>query len=488
MKNKRYKLAPSAQILIVMICMGILFAIVSSLYSSFYINVDFMIYSICLFLVGFFLFALWSWRKVTGGMFDPYTVFLVAAMSFNGGLAVLYVLNLIERQLFVVEFSPETVLRTFLLVLASLFSMHLGALVAALRGRKGSSAVDRKQSMRQMNTKETRAVGWVLLGISVVPMLFILKEAAEIVMTFGYFGLYQQEQVTGFEAGPRVLATFLIPGALFLLAGSESNRTRLAVSGGTIVCYGLMLIFMGLRGWGSLAIISFVWVWDRSVKPIPKSLLLGFGGILVLVVFPLIGGIRILSGVERLSLKFLFDAIISLENPIVFAISEMGGSIWTVAHTLELVPATRDFDLGKIHPTIERGLMSSWLTWTANPIMAQRGGGMGFSFIAEAYANFGWYGTPFFLFCIGFAFAKLVLWADRVDHAARIAMIASFLAFFPFFARGESAQIVRALLWYSFLPYACVHVVSSYRGRKSSIGNLSARNQGLNHRNEEGRY
>jgi hypothetical protein len=193
-------------------------------------------------------------------------------------------------------------------------------------------------------------------------------------------------------------------------------------------------------------------------------------------VFPLISLTRNVSGAERLSGNYLINAFTSIESPGVAIISEMGGTMGTVAHTLELVPISRDYDLGigylyalativpnlfwVIHPTIAHGIASDWLTWSVDPYTASRGGGLGFSFIAEGYLNFGWFGTPLILGLIGFLYAKFLFWADRFSDAARLATVASFFAFFTFFSRGESSLIVRGLIWYSLAPYFLILLLS----------------------------
>ncbi len=97
--------------------------------------------------------------------------------------------------------------------------------------------------------------------------------------------------------------------------------------------------------------------------------------------------------------------------------------------------------------------------------MASHGGSLGYSFIAEAYLNFGWIGAPITLGIIGFLFAKLVSWAERSGQPARLAMVACFLTFFLFFSRSEAASNIRLLVWYSLLPYLAVHAVRRFNAK-----------------------
>src|SRR5438128_1841977 len=64
----------------------------------------------CLLLVGLFFWSLWSWQAVTGVLFAPYPLFLLAAYIFNGGLAVLELLDLNQRAMQRGKLTPETFL------------------------------------------------------------------------------------------------------------------------------------------------------------------------------------------------------------------------------------------------------------------------------------------------------------------------------------------------------------------------------------------
>jgi oligosaccharide repeat unit polymerase len=438
----------------------------------------------CGLLLAVCIWALWSWRKLTGSSFDPYIIFLVAAILFNGGEALLQLYYLIDSSdirpgtTFDI-FSPETNLETVFLVVLGLAAFHTGGLLSASLYRppriESLTKVVRGESGNAIS-KALRLVGWGLLAVSFVPTLLALRNSLAVVMSSGYFGLYQQEDTTSFNAAPTVLESFIIPACLFLLAGSKGYRINIAVSTITILSYCSAQFFLGERGWPAMLLFAYAWVWHRCVRPIPKAILLGAGGVLLFVLFPLIQVVREMGGEQRLSLGFLAEAFLSIDNPAVAIISEMGGSMQTIAYTLDLVPSMRDFDLGgsyfyallivfpnlfwEVHPSIARGTPSEWLVQMIDPVSAQSGGGYGYSFIAEAYLNFGWLGTPVVLGIMGFLFARLVLWAGRSGDPAKIAMIASFASFMLLFARGESNFLFRPLVWYSLIPFLMVYALT----------------------------
>jgi oligosaccharide repeat unit polymerase len=430
-------------------------------------------------------------------LFDPYILFLCAAFLFNGGHALLEVFQLNERGILSskllpnLRFSPETVLQTLFLVLLGLASFHFGGLLSTSAGSKKKTIPATKKSLAQY----TRLVGWGLLLISLIPALFQLRDALTIVMSSGYFALYQRRFATGIGASPRLLATFLIPAALFILVGSKKQRSGIIISGLVVFGYSAFQFFLGARSTAVMPLIAYAWLWHRHIHRIPGWVIAIVSLIMLIVVFPLIHMVRNISGDERLAFSALVNSFFAIDNLAVLSISEMGLSMATVAYTLELVPRLRPFDMGAgygyalltlipnlfwdIHPTIAHGLAADWLVWTVEPAYAAIGGGLGYSFIAEAYLNFGWIGTPLIMGLIGFLFGKFVLWAQRSTEPAKLAMVASFLTFFLLYARGESGSIIRPLIWYSFLPYLLVLLAARSTQTRLALTKNNDNNRGL---------
>ena len=457
----------------------VLLMILGFLYLPSEFSASSLIYPVSVFLVALFLWSVWSWKTVTKSIFDPYILFFVSAMLFNGGQAILEVIHLNKYGILNNRFSSETVAQTILLVMLGLSSLHLGALIGISMKKTGVAATNSRMTTLGPSNQDIRMVGWGLLFLSFIPSVFLLKQAGDTVLSGGYSVLYQREVVTGFGAMPRVLATFLVPSALFLLAGSERRKVYIILSGAIILSYSVIQLFLGYRGYPAMALIAYAWLWHRCIRPIPMTILSISGGVLLFFVFPLVKVVRSIAGAERLSLPFLVDSFISIDAPVITIISEIGGSMRTIAHTLELVPSLRDFDIGigylyalltifpnafwDIHPSIAHGTLSDWLVWTVAPSTAVLGGGLGFSFIAEAYLNFGWVGTPIVLGLIGFLLGKIVLWVRRTGEPSKLAMVACFLSFFLVYSRAEAASIIRSLVWYSLIPYFCIYVYKDIR-------------------------
>jgi oligosaccharide repeat unit polymerase len=404
-------------------------------------------------------------------------MFITALFLFNAGQAPLEVLGLNGQGILGNRFDGETVVATLLLVSIGLSVTHLGALLAVR-----PTTVPRRPRFA-VSGQALRAIGWILLIVSAVPSVLLLRNAVNTVVAGGYMSLYQREAAIGVAAGPQVLAMFLVPAAIFLLAGAE-GRALEKVTAATVICgYTLIQLFTGARSAAIMPVCALAWLWDRLEWKLKLRWVVA-AMLFALAVSAVSRETRDRTNDERLSPKTFVDSYSSLENPIVSTVSEMGGSMAVVAYTYVLVPSSRPFDNGidyayalltvvpnlfwTIHPTISHGTLSEWLVWTVDPFLASRQGGLGFSCIAEAYLNFGWTGVGIIMTLVGFCAGKLGI-AGRQADRGHLALVAAFTAFALTFPRDEAASLVRAFAWFSLLPYVTACVVSRLGASKRFV-------------------
>ncbi len=449
-------------------------------------------YPLCVFLLLLFAWSIGSWRALSGFWFDPYSSFLAAAFVFNAGQAFLEVFGLNPLGLLDDQFAVETNVKSLLLVSLGMLAFHLGGLLA-IRPTPAGQRTETSPGPDTPTVRDVRLVGWGLLILSFPAAVLLFRDAVQVVLTSGYGGLYDRDLPARASAAGDVLATFLVPAALFLLSGSRGYRPGVIVASLVLLTYAPCQLFLGGRYVAIMPLVAAAWVWHVRIRPLPRLPLLAVMTFLVVIVFPLIETIRNVTGEERLSAETLRNAFSAIDNPAVRSIGEMGGTLVTVAHTLEIVPAMQDHDFGltyfyavltlmpnfawDLHPTIAHGIPDIWLIRLVDPRRAAQGGSLGFSFIAEAYLCFGWPGTPWILALVGFGFAWLVRWAEdpRGLVAARVAMAASFASFFTFFARAEAALVIRPLVWYALLPYLMVFLAARLRRYVAGRGGIRNR-------------
>lgn len=404
------------------------------------------------------VWALFSWNRASGGLFHPYVLFLLAATLFNAGLALLQTFGLTQEPL-LASYPPDLVLRSMLLVFAALAALHFGALLAL------SSGHHRVASEPPDSDVALRITGCALLAVSLLPLAVKLRAIVEIVASGGYMALYQRGiAAAGASSAMSAAADLVLPGSFFVLAGSAGRPRYRIVALAVLATYAATMLYAGWRALSLMPLVSMAWLWERTISRLPRVLIAVTAVIVLAVVLPVVRATRGLSAAERATSSYsdLSDL------PAVAGVEEMGGTIETVALTVELVPAYRPYDFGRgyayalltimpslfwtPHPSVARGIPSVWLTETVDPFTADQGGSVGFSFVADAFLNFGAPGVPLFALLMGFVIVRLAQWGE--GSPARLATVATFIPWLLFCARSELDFLPRPLVWYSLCPYA----------------------------------
>ncbi len=417
-------------------------------------------------LVGLFVWCLISWKWVWGNLFNPYALFIAMTMAFHGGYTILVLIGMDEQMALLHELSDETLMQTLAMVVFGFAFVHLGALLQ-LNIRANEAPVP--LTTDEHHTAPQRYIGWVLILVALGPLLLDVRDAVEAVLRGGYLALYQPGGIESAEGTVLTLMReFFLPGVFFLVSGSKHNRVGRWAAIGLVLIYAVTYMFLGKRAEAMLPIIALTWLWHVTIRKLPIGLVGGIGAVLFLVVAPLIRQVRGLTGADRFSIPTLIETYTSIENPIVTIIGEMGSTLITVGYTIDLVPVVRAFEWGMGYvrsflnafpiidvysPYPEAG---AWLAWTMKPDWAANGFGFGFSYIAEAFLNGGWWGAPFALLLHGIIIVAFLRWALHRGDAARVAVFASILADLLFYVRGESISLSRPLFWFALLPYLAV--------------------------------
>jgi len=418
----------------------------------------------------------YSWHLLGRELFSPYGMFLLSASLFHGGQAGLEVLGLNPNGVLDGLFEPKLIVMALYMAALGLAALHLGAIWAASKAPKnGPSQMDPHHEER---SRASCYVGWFCILLAAFPTALILRDVLSTVARSGYIGLYDPNRDSVVTSTTRMLAANLMPGVMFLAVGSPKRRLVHLGLWSIVIGYSGSMILSGLRHEGAPLLISFAWLYHTRIRRLPRTAILS-AGVALLALFGIVSITRCTGLAWLGSIAETRATSAVAESPIVTTLSEMGGTLATVAHTVDLVPSNRPFDYGvgyaytllclmprfgwDVHPSVTHGSYSDWMSRTVDPVSAAHGLGLGYSFIAEPFANFGWYGVVPLLAMIGYLLVRMSDWATQKNDPPRYAAVASFLAFFLFFPRAESSYMIRPLVYFSLLPYTVVGILANTR-------------------------
>jgi hypothetical protein len=421
------------------------------------------------------VWVVWSWRRASGGLFDPYLLFFASTLLFNGGQVLIAIFGLEENGILEGVYPPSELTATIAFVVSALGALHLGALLAVRQRAPGLRPV------APADAKPLYLTGLLLGAIAIVPLLVRVTTAMRLVLSDGYKALYRDAAPVGVDSALVILEVLILPAALLLIAARRGRLLGAWLPWCVLFAYAGSLLFLGYRANAVFPLIAALWLWSRMVKAVRAVPIAAAAAVLLLVVFPVVRKTREVRASDRASVSFLKDALDDVERPFLSVLTEMGGSMRTVTETLRLVPGSHPYELGEgyayalltampslfwdRHPTIARGTPGVWLTEQVDPVQAALGGSLGYSVIAETWLNFGAAG-PLVLLLLGFALVKCWCWAEDRGGAALV-LVASFLPMLLFLARSSSSEMVRPVFWYGLGPYGVVRLLGSLSSRRT---------------------
>ncbi len=437
-------------------------------------------YPASVFFTSFSIWCVYSWYRVTRNYMDLYLLMLLAVVVFNGGHLILQAFLPHEEVIlrtsspFSGDFEDPIMIGTIVFVIWGIAFMHLGALWVGVRKKTKTFSSDDPASGESVadagdsDARSTLQVGLFIVAVAFLPALLWELDAIRMALEGGGWRAFLHLD-RKYGAAMRIMQSFLVPGALFLLAGGKGCRKALLISSILLIMYAGSNFFYGNRSAGFSVLLMLIWVWHARIKKIPKHAFVLMGIFMFFIALPSVRFIRQSDIYQDLSGEAIGSVLGTMSNPLRLALSETGNSMGSITHTLRLVPDLYPHGYGATYLLGASTVFPNFF-WDRHPGSDLLGGqwfleevapgavkghrrGTGYSLIAEAYYNFGAAGVPIVLLFWGIFIAKLTLWALGRDEPANLAMAASFGSFILLVSRGFIASIFRPFVWYSLFPY-----------------------------------
>jgi len=271
------------------------------------------------------------------------------------------------------------------------------------------------------------------VGLLLASVIFLAFGIA----AYGNIFAYSRQELYGAGVDSRGLRTFMMvfPGAVILMVISANSYRR------KIFAYSLgflalaLFMFSGYRSAALFPALIGAVLWVKSGRKIPLPIA-GASIFVVLIAISVSGQFRAMGkygdlGAEEL--KKSYEGA-SVEK----SLAEMGSSVGVLAHALRLVPDEDPYFYGNSYVKAVSGMLpniglkhdtsgyrgdvladitdadalielapSSYMTYKLKPHQFGKGGGVGFSGIAEPYINFGTYAVVIYFVVLGALLARL---------------------------------------------------------------------------------
>jgi hypothetical protein len=241
-----------------------------------------------------------------------------------------------------------------------------------------------------------------------------------------------------FKGDTRMIGVFtmIFPSAvLIMFVTARTARQRVQAYAFTAAAF-IVVLLSGSRSTALFPALTGLIIWAKLGRRVPVPLLVA-GVTFVLLAIPVIGYIRD-SSYEQINMESIAKS--SERADIGSALSELGGTIGVLAHTVKIVPDEEPFRYGYTYMLYFRQVLpnlggevndefsrralkrdiesrgqaalfdmkpSDWASYHIIPLAFLQGAGTGFSAIGEAYLNFGSAGVIVIFALFGVLLAKL---------------------------------------------------------------------------------
>lgn len=319
-----------------------------------------------------------------------------------------------------------------------------------------------KEKFKLPGTDRLLRIAWILLIITIVPTLYALYQDIVTMSTVGYtMTLINQ---VGMMKLFMLLSGFFQSSILILYCFEEKHRKILFL---VVSIYFVLQLIGGSRISVFRYAILMLLISNFFRKEMTKAkwMFIGFCGLGMVFIFALVSSVRTTVFLSTDISTMLNEAVGNLidDNFIFSAIREMGNTQCINTLVYNSCPKDVGYCLGgtmlrSIYGIIPNifGVGYDSVDTVFSPLYTVTNAGMGSSYIAEGYWNFGYFSLIYFA-GFGFAWGKLEerfkMQCNRPAKSASVFFITIYLMFFLIFTvRSDLMEFGRSFVYYALIP------------------------------------
>lgn len=410
-----------------------------------------------------YLLILYSMYHVTKRI-DFFFLFVVLSFPFMFGRHIIYILDMVPigREAFRTVLSNEAYIQTSYYCIAAISAMFFGYLLV----KKKKATIDEmrktKQSINERKAKTLYKVCLVFAAISIVPYIITSINDIEVTRLYGYG--YRIVEGTANETNViTILSGLQLPALIGMLISREKKEW---VSIALLIFYFVVYTFTGSRINTFCYIILFVYLylyWGRRFKKKIKLGRIVIVGVVVAFIFSIISSTRSLTHEMTVSNAVIESASnIWKSNPFSSILYETGNTYIATSAVVQHCPGDVPYIWGisyicsfiYIIPNSFTGNFVGNYTFTDEAIAhyLTAYGGVGSSYVAEAYYNFGAVGGLIALVIIGFIWGKICAKTEKAILSGNPVLFYLYCQLFiamVFMVRSDMVYRLRPFAWYT---------------------------------------
>lgn len=420
--------------------------------------------------------------------FDYYSILVFLTYIFMFGQHVLFLLGLnpLGMILLTNRVSKQALFDTGFLVLSSELIMNIGYLMHTDNSYyKGSGAtsdlIDWDLAERQR--KALYRTGVIFFVISIIPTIITLAENIYLTFTVGYGErmlntAYRRSGITNIAS---ILSEFMSPALFAVYIGRNKGQKWPVIA---IVVYLGLYTLSGSRIRMMILLSGILYIQSVFFEKISLRTVLKYCvlGLIVVALFSIISVARQSIGGNSdfgSSIASSFESVMD-NNPIISAVSEAGYTFEATATVVDNCPSKVAYNHGLSYISglayiLPNGITNNYYNMVKSTdevfkgFINAYGSGIGSSFVAEAYWNFGYF-SLIVMFLFGWLIGKLCTKLDKAIYChdyINIFVCTYVFSCISFYVRSDTRTFFRNFVWF------CVPLILVY---KSSMAKSRQRN------------
>lgn len=437
------------------------------------------------------LFSLYMIKRVRGE-FDCYSILLCLSYVFMFGQHILYLINLYPKSMIILtnRVSEQAMYNTGFLILYSQIMMNVGYLFCGIRVKYEDL---RNTQLEEIHITEGRRIavyktGLIFFLVSFIPTIITLVTNVYLTFTVGYGerminAMYRQSGITNIAS---ILSGLMIPSLLALFIARRKKQKWPIIA---IAVYMILYTLSGSRINTMILLVGVLYVQNSFFEAINFKKIIKYALLLAIVigVFSFVSIARAgigINGDAKSVLSSSIDSIIE-NNPIVSAVSEAGYTFEATATVVDNCPNSVEYNYGRSYLSgllyiLPNGITNNYYEIAKSTddvfkgYINTYGGGIGSSYIAEAYWNFGYY-SLIIMFVFGLFVGRLnvsLKKAISTKNYIKIYMCIYCFECIAFYVRSDTRTFYRNYVWF------CLPLVIIYKTLVSkTISNLENKHE-----------